>query len=271
MTNKVSLPPNADVLAAAYDKHLAALTKLSEAELLARLNFDVATAVSVVLGAQPALLGIRSELLALPGMKPWYLDDLESVAHAALYAHMQTFAAPEEASTLPKLTEDARAARKTLHGDAVAAINHGLLAADSLDEIPMGNGRLQIAQGLLGLGVVFRAAWNDVKGKSAVTMGALDEAARLGVALLTEVGRDENPTTSKTDNSRETMRLRACSLLAKVYDECRRGVSYVRWHEDDLNDFAPPLSGPRAPRPRATGDDPANPVDGEGGGPKPGP
>ena len=124
MTTKVTSPPTADILAAAFDKHLPAFKKLTEEELLSRINFDVASAVSIVLGAVPALLGLRSELVELPDMKPAYVDELQSVAYAALHAHMQALAAPDAVSDLPALTERARLARKKLHADAVSAIGH---------------------------------------------------------------------------------------------------------------------------------------------------
>ena len=271
MTTKVTSPPTAAILAAAFDKHLPAFKKLTEEELLSRINFDVASAVSIVLGAVPALLGLRSELIVLPDMKPAYVDELQSVAYAALHAHMRAITAPDAVSDLPALTERARLARKTLHADAVSAIGHALLPDDALENVPTGNGRLEIAQGLLGLSVAFRAGWNNVKGKSPVTLESLDAAAQLAVSLLTELGRDENPTASRADNTHDVMRLRACSYLAKLYNECRRSVAYVRWHHDDAADFAPSLIGPRGPRTR-TEEEPKDPVDGGGnGGARPNP
>jgi hypothetical protein len=146
-----------------------------------------------------------------------------------------------------------------------------LLPDDALENIPTGNGRLEIAQGLLGLSVAFRAGWNKVKGQSPVTLESLDAAAQLAVSLLTELGRGENRTASKADNAHDLLRLRACSYLAKIYDECRRGVAYARWHQGDAADFAPSLTGPRGPRAR-TDDEPADPADGGGnGGTKPTP
>jgi hypothetical protein len=108
MTTKVTSPPTADILAAAFEKHLPAFKKLTEEELLSRINFDVASAVSIVLGAVPALLGLRSELIVLPDMKPAYVDELQSVAYAALHAHMRAITAPDAVSDLPALTERAR-------------------------------------------------------------------------------------------------------------------------------------------------------------------
>ena len=64
----------------------------------------------------------------------------------------------------------------------------------------------------------------------------------------------------------------AVSYVAWVYDECRRAVSYVRWHLDDANEHAPPFSGPRGPRSKPDDEPPPAPPVGENnGGSKPGP
>lgn len=272
MTTKLSLPPTADALAAAFEKQLPAFMKLPDDQVLPRLNFDVAAAVATVLGAQPALRKLRGELLALPNMNAAYIDHLDSIAYAALHAHMRSITTAPEENLLPKLTEKARLARRTLQTDAASAINHGLLPEDALNEIPTGGSRIEIAQGLLGLGLVFRAAWADLKNRTPVTMETLDASARLGVELLTELGREDNPTTSKSDDTNGLIRLRACSFLAHVYDECRRGVTFVRWHFDDVNDFAPPLSGPRGGARPKTDEQPPDPTpDKPDGGGKPNP
>lgn len=263
MKPKLSTPPSADVLAAAFESHRAEIEALPEQALITRTNFDVATAVSIVLGAVPALSSLRGDIAKqLPAMPLRYVDDIEGIAHAALHAHIATMIAPVAVDALPLLTEDARKLRKVLLADAQAALVRGILAEGALDEVPTGGGRLDVAQGLLAVGVVMRSAWPRLKGRTGTTDEDLDQAARLGVSLLAELGRDENPTASRGDRAREITRLRACTLLVNAWDECRRAVTWLRWHEDDVSDFTPALAGshgPRAKKPEAQ-PAPANPV-----------
>lgn len=44
------------------------------------------------------------------------------------------------------------------------------------------------------------------------------------------------------------LRQRAFTLLASIYDEVRRAVAYLRWHENDVTDLAPSLSAGRGGR-----------------------
>lgn len=267
MATRFSIPPNVDVLAAAFEEVQPHFARLPEQFLLTRLNFDVTSAVSIVLGAQPALKNLRRELIALPNTGPEFVDDLHLYAYAALFAHMRTLAPIEETNLLPKLTDDARIARRKLHGDAVSAINHEVLPENALEEVQMGNSRLEIAQGILALGIILRSVLPQLEGKSAVTRQLLDTSVNLGVKLLAEVGRGGNTATSAPDDSREQERLLAVSHLAWVYDECRRSMHHVRWHFSDANDFAPPFTGPRGPRAKPSDEPLPAPPDGGNNGP----
>ena len=132
--------------------------------------------------------------------------------------------------------------------DAQAAVGHELLDGSSFEEIPRGGGRLDVAQGLLAVGVLFRAGWSKVKGHTAVTEAELDRAATLGVGLLAALGQEDHPSDTKAES--DALRLRAYSLLVIAWNECRRAADYLRWYEDDANDFAPALTGLRGPRAR---------------------
>ncbi len=59
------------------------------------------------------------------------------------------------------------------------------------------------------------------------------------------------------------MRQRAYTVLSNAYDDVRRAISFLRWKEDDLEDIAPSLFGPRAARKKT--DKPVTPA------PQPGP
>ena len=253
MALKLSAPPTADLLLAAFEKHAAEIRGFPDNKLLARVNFDFSAATAVVLGAHPVLLEFRPAIQdELPKIPLNYIDELDSITHAALYVYMQSLTAPTPEAGIAALVEQAKPLRKKLQADAAAAVAHELIDASTLDGVPTGNGRLEIAQGLLGLCVAFRASWHKVKGKSAVTEEMLTEATQVGINLLAALGREDNPSLSNETQPITALWLRAASLFYRAYDQGRRAMSHLRWDEGDAADFTPSLVGPRGPRATTT-------------------
>lgn len=249
MATRHSLPPTADLLQRAFDQHVDAMKSLPEAEVLTRVNFDVATAVATVLGAHPTLLTLRDEIHAMcPKTSLRMIDELDTLAHAALHAHIRSLTAPPSEDRLAKLSDEARALRKRLLADAQAAAGHDLVSAEAVDLVPRGAGRLEVAQALVAISVLFRASWSKVRGSTAVTDDDLTDAAQRGVELLTLLGADDNPAAAQRSTPERALRLRAITLLYRAWDECRRAVTYVRWHHDDAAEYTPSLMGPRSRR-----------------------
>ena len=56
----ISKYPTADLLAGAFDKHLAAMRALPPEKLVKRINVDIPTAVATVLGALGAITSLRA-------------------------------------------------------------------------------------------------------------------------------------------------------------------------------------------------------------------
>ncbi len=268
MTRPLSISkyPTTDVLVGAFDKHLAQMRGLPAERVVKRINVDVPSAVSIVLGAQGALAALRPRIVEeLPKFDVRAIDDLGTLAYATLYAHMShTIQTVDSSGQLVSLMDLATPLRKTLASDAAAAVKRGLLDAEAVANIPTGTGRLDTARALLGLGVAFRGAWPKAKGRTGVTEEELEKAAQIGVAILTALGADDNPSVSDAKLPLEELRLRSYTLLYRAYDECRRAVAFLRWHEDDAADFAPSLTGPRGPRAKKDATDEAK----KGGGAK---
>lgn len=252
MTKPLSIShyPTTDVLVGAFDKHLVQMRGLPAERVVKRINVDVPAAVSIVLGAQAAVASMRRRMVEeMPKFDVRNVDDLGSLAYATLYVHIShTIQTVDSSGQLSSLMEAATPLRKTLASDAAAAVQRGLLDADALANIPTGAGRLDTARALLGLGVAFRGAWPKVKGRTGVTEEEMEKAAQLGVAILTALGTEDNPSVSDAKLPLEDLRLRSYTLLYQAYDECRRAIAFLRWHEEDAGDFAPSLTGSRGPR-----------------------
>lgn len=256
MVAKLSAPPTADLLIAAYERHAEEIRNFPASKQLARVNFDFTAATAIVLGAQPALLEHRAYVREnLPKFTLRYIDELDSITHAALYVYMQTMTAPTPEGQLVELTESARKQRKTLVADVVSAIGHELMPENALENVPTGNGRLQIAQGLIGVCVALRAWWPRLKGQTAVTEALLVKGTQTAIDLLSALGRDENPAMANESLPSERQWLQAVSFFYYAYSQCRRAMEYARWDEGDAADIAPGLVGPRGPRVKAAGDD----------------
>jgi len=95
---------------------------------------------------------------------------------------------------------------------------------------------------------IFQEAWDTVHDKTTVTSEEVERAAVLGSELhialgLRRVGADLQ---SKPPESQLT-RDRAFTLFVRAYDEVRRGVTFLRWYEGDVDSYAPSLyaRGPR--------------------------
>jgi hypothetical protein len=87
--------------------------------------------------------------------------------------------------------------------------------------------------------LVYREAWPTLSHHTSVTQQELDEAEhtaeQLTFAFATRADRNT------AINEANDQRRRNFTLLAQAYDEVRRGLTYLRWHEGDVEQIAPSL------------------------------
>lgn len=249
MPLKISQSPPIDLMAEAFDTCADEMRALPEAKVIRRLNVDPSVAVSVILGALPGLQPLRDAMCKqLPDTPVHRIDALETYCYAALHVYTASLTTTDAERDIVALMAEATPLRKRLLMDAVPAAERGLLDAEGLDQVPRGIGRFDVARALLALGALFREGWSKLKGRTAVTDAELQQATKLGVDLLAALGHeDQSPAPTREVLA---LRMRAYSLLLDTWDECRRAVTYLRWHEDDVADFTPALTGPRGPRAR---------------------
>jgi hypothetical protein len=101
------------------------------------------------------------------------------------------------------------------------------------------NGYKNIAFDVLGLVALLREHWATIQNKTAVRSEELEAAERLADRLVTAVGlRDQAPVAL---TAAVATRLRAYTLFMRSYDEARRAVEYLRWHQGDADSIAPSL------------------------------
>lgn len=208
---------------------------------LATINVDVPRAVVTALGARPALLALRPQILAeLPRFPLGSLDKLETYALAAWYAHLLSLPVSPAEDAYKPLVEEATGLRARMLVAAEALAHGGVLDAQHVAQIRSGKGHIDMANDLVALATLFTNEREAVEGKTVVTTAEIERAATLGPELLIALGvRAQTPPRSPSQIADQ--RKRAFTLLVRAYDECRRAVAYLRWSEGDANKVAPSL------------------------------
>lgn len=230
------------VFGAAYVSLLPRFRALRATEL-APINVDVRNAAVTGLATAARIAGFRDRIAAeLPEV------DLEPIMALADYAmalaHAQArFEAALPAKSLAPLVEEATKLREQLLFDVAVLMSRKLVKGDHLRQLRRSVGYENLAVDLEVLGAIFDHHWAEVRGKCAVKEEELRRAAELAQAIrsaLHERDRDPAPTVVCAN-----MRARAFTLFVRVYDEARRVVTFLRWHEGDVDKFVPSLYGGR--------------------------
>lgn len=203
-------------------------------EALHPINVDIPHAVSRALGVAPTLLSLRPRIVAeCPAVDLDAIDAIETRALAVEYAHAVYVTALSPLPGVAEVATEAIAARTRLLSLANNLITWDLLDPSTLDHIPSGNAYLDIANDLIALTSLLHARAPSLDGKVPVTPAQLDAWHLLGERLLQLVGvRDEQPGIAVQAHAD---RQRAFTLFDRAYEEGRRVVAFLRWHDGDAD------------------------------------
>ncbi|AUX37251.1 MULTISPECIES: hypothetical protein [Sorangium] len=217
--------------------------ELDRIEKVVPINVDIPRAVAVAVGAVPHLKALRARFLEeLPRFPIEALDKLMSYALGAWYAHLLALPAGPGQDGLKPLLEEASALRADLLVAAEALAHKGFVDAGRVAEIRSGNGHLDTANDLVALAALFGESWGAVKHKTTVEWPDVERASKLGPELLVALGARNQPGVPAPKAADPAdRRARAFTLLVRAYDQCRRGVTYLRWVEGDYDAIAPSL------------------------------
>lgn len=224
---------------AAYLQVESEFAAVTEADLVT-INIDIPHAVSIVLGTVDGLAALRPAIAQqIPNHSLESFDKLRIYALAAWYAHLLFLNETAPKSAVKELMEEAIPLRANLLRDAEAAAGRGLVPSKTVDEIRAGQGNIDTANDLVALSALMNDNWKSLQGKTAATSKEISRAGELGALLLSALGlREQAPTAPLPAADR---RNRAFTLFYRVYDETRRAVSYLRWHDGDADELAPSL------------------------------
>lgn len=231
--------------------HVAAEMSALAPSDFATINVDIPQAVAVVLGVLPHLAELRPRLIkALPEHPIAAFDKLETYTLAAYHAHIVWLPPETTENRVAALLEEATPLRELLLGDAEALGRRKLLDGKVVAEIRAGQGNIDKANDLVALSALFTTRWDDIEHKTAASLEEVRRAGELGPLLLAALGVRDHGVPLEPDAAADQRR-RAFTLFFRAYDEIRRAVSYLRWHEGDADQIAPSLYKGRGGRPPA--------------------
>jgi hypothetical protein len=222
----------------AFEKLASQIRAVPESALVP-INVDVPTAVATALGVLPEVQRLRPRMAELPGLNHALVEQLEDLTLALGHAHGAYMAAIKPPRSLEELGTEASQVRDTLLADAQPLAGRGLINGARLSEVGKRVGYRNVAFDLLAVVSVLRERWAAIGGRTAIQLGELEQAEILADRLLTSVGvRDQAPVTLGVAAEE---RQKVFSLFVAAYNELRRAVFFLRFHEDDADRLVPSL------------------------------
>jgi hypothetical protein len=257
----VNVASNEVFAKSAYERCKADWAKL-EADQLIQVNLDIPIAAQTILGALPEVKAFRDRFVSdLPSFDLVEFDRLEDYVLALVFVHARYVMATQPPDDLAELSASASALRERLASDARTLSLRGLFDPRKVAALKGSQGYRNVGLDLQSLSAELESIWSQIDGKCATTREELDAAAQMAVRLLRVVGvRDQAPVVLA---GMVEERMRAFTLVIKVWDEARAAVGYLRRIQEDVESIAPNLYTGKALRKKAS--DPVDDVT-EGGG-----
>ncbi len=230
----------------AFEASRAAMEAL-DPKSLPHINVDIPASIITVLGCMPELKQLQPQLATLTAVDPAVFDKCEQYAHALYHANRQYISASQPSAPVAEMTETLRGIREQLFSDAAALAKRGALDGERFKKLAGPNGSKNIALDVHVLVSMLRDNWSKIVGKTFVTLDELDRSEVMADRLIDALGeREQGPVNVPAAS---VARHRAYALFVKAYDEARRVVSFLRWHEGDAENIAPSLYKGRNAKP----------------------
>jgi hypothetical protein len=204
------------------------------------VNLEVKTLVALVFGVLPRLIAHRDAIVKqLPGFDIARFDKIEDYAMALSYTNTLHATATRPVDGLAELNDEGIKLRSTLQGDITALIARGFIHPESIKNYTALTGYKNVASDLQIQAQILKDKWSQIEGKCATTLTEVEHALKVAAHLLRLTGlKEQSP--AVVANAAE-QRKRAFTLFRRAYDDARRAIIFLRWHEEDADEIAPSL------------------------------
>lgn len=244
--------PEPKLAAAAYAR-LADERKALGADRAETPQGDLAAALETARKALPKLVGLRDAIAeALPRHPIAYIDNLEDYILSVRFADQLVALTGNTESggdRFNEMIDEARLLRKTLLTAAEPLALKGFLEPAKVQAIRSGSGHDDLAADLTELAALYNESWSKVKNKTVVESEEINRASSLGQELQSLLVLRKSDAAKLSPEETRDQQSRAVALLVRAYEENRRAVAYVRWHDNDADQIAPVLFKAKRGRP----------------------
>ena len=227
---------------------------LLKAELLAipvarlrPINLDIPTLVLAVTGALPGVLALRPTIASVLGeVQAQRSDKLPVAVQAVSQAHADYLIALQPMN-VQLLSNEVVEVREILAADALTQVRRKLIGAGELAELRGNVGFANQIYDVFQLVSLYRKRWPALEKHTGVTLDELARADALAQRFTEALAAREKGASLAGEFG--DLRVRAYTWLLDVHDEVRRAVSYLRWHEGDVDTIIPSLWANRSRHP----------------------
>ncbi len=230
-----------------FETYRAEIDAVPETELIP-VTVDVPSAVTMLLGAIPEVKKLAPELARLSFTDPLQLERIEPYTLSLFHAHTQYLVASRPPVPVTELVAVLTKDRDFLHANALSLAMSDLYDRRTLEEFRGTTGYKTLSVDVHMLCNGFRARWPVIEGKTTVTLAELDRIEMTNEQLLSALGERERAPAAVAASA--LVRQKAFTLVARTWDDIRRGVHYLRWKEDDADAIAPSIYAGRTSRRR---------------------
>lgn len=239
--NGTPSPHNSDSMPAygvALEALREALMAMPDAQVQREVRLDASVAADVAEAGASKLVAYRAALVAQFGADAGTLvDELPIVARAAKQADIElTRAYPS--GDVSVMHKEVSTAYELLMTDAQSLANRKLIDARNLEPARDIRGYQAILRSVLVLVSLLREAWPRIAAHTPLTTADIDAAERVAQQMTTALARRDHGVNRVPAAE---LRARALSLLIDRYDEARRMMTFLRWHQDDADSIVPSL------------------------------
>lgn len=211
-------------------------------------SLDPLTAISTIFGALPRVEKYAEDIAKLPLLKHTWIASVAGLASAVLYLDNARNSTTRKANEVASLAEEGSELVEIMIADVRAMMTRKVLPADSLGEYEPGNGYRNLAHNLGMLAGLCVRHWSTIEGRSGITKEDVTRASMLNEEILKVLGERVNDNGEAAQNG--MLRAQAFTLLVRAYDELRRAIAFIRYHEGDVDLIVPSLYAGRGGRPR---------------------